>query len=516
MDWKFSEADLKQIERLGLSRSDLLRQEALHQQGVEPLALLRPCTVGDGVRRLSHDECASLLNEQRQAQAEGRFQKFVPASGAATRMFSEWVAHRKRYSFAGAISGEPEAGLDDFFSSLEKFAFYPELISRCVERGLKLEEGMEVAGRELILHQMLDPQGLNFPALPKGMIPFHLYADHARSAFEEHLVEATEYCVDARGDCRVHFTVAEEHFYQVKDFLEKAVLRFAGSQRRFLWDLSLQSPNTHTLAVDFQGQPFRNELGELLFRPGGHGALLKNLQECGGDLVFIKNIDNVAPDRLKGPGYLAKRLLGGLCLRLQSQLFEYLRFLEESASEHLLEDAADFAHREFYLDLEPLERLADFSQRRQWLVEQLHRPIRVCGVVPYKGEPGGGPFWVADAGASPSLQIVEKSQIRETDAEQVRLFATSTHFNPVDMVCGLRDFRGERFDLQKFIDVSRWFLSKKSYRGEEISVLERPGLWNGAMAHWLTVFVEIPQEAFTPVKTLVDLLRPEHQGDSGD
>ncbi len=516
MDWKFSEADLKQIERLGLSRGDLLRQESLHRKGVEPLSLLRPCTVGDGVRRLTPEEWTDLLSEQQVAQAEGRFQKFVPASGAATRMFADWVAYQKRRDSTGQTSRADDAAIDDFFSSLERFAFYPELISRCVEQGLKLEEGMEVGGRELILRQILDPQGLNFPALPKGMIPFHLYADHTRNAFEEHLVEAIEYCADARGDCRVHFTVAEEHFQQVKDFLEKATQRFARSQYRFLWDLSLQSPTTHTLAVDLYGQPVRKESGELLFRPGGHGALLKNLQECGGDLVFIKNIDNVAPDRLKGPGYRAKRLLGGLCLRLQGRLFEYLRFLEEAASEHLLEDAADFAHREFYLDLEPLERLDDFSQRRQWLVEQLHRPIRVCGVVPYNGEPGGGPFWVADAGESLSLQIVEKSQIRGADAEQIRLFAASTHFNPVDMVCGLRDFRGDCFDLQKFVDASRWFLSKKSYRGEEIAVLERPGLWNGAMAHWLTVFVEIPQESFTPVKTLADLLRPEHQDDSGD
>jgi hypothetical protein len=352
---------------------------------------------------------------------------------------------------------------------------------------------------------MLDPKGLNYENLPKGMIPFHAYPDHVRSAFEEHFVEAQRYTRDQQGLGRLHFTLSREHVKRVTEFLSHHVPRYETQGRKFLLSISEQKSTSYTLAVDPENKPFRLEDGSLLLRPGGHGALLENLNECGGDIVFIKNIDNVTHDRVKPVALRYKKALGGLLIQVQEKVFAYLRELEAgTVSPRRLSEIGRFAQDK--LGYHPT---SEFSQTS--LVKILHRPLRVCGMVPNQGEPGGAPFWVRDEDGTSSLQIVESAQVDPGNPGQQEIFRRATHFNPVDLVCGLRDHRGRPFDLMSFRDDRAVFISEKTHGGRSLKALEWPGLWNGGMAHWNTIFVEVPIETFAPVKTVNDLLRPEHQ-----
>ncbi|MCB1036711.1 MAG: DUF4301 family protein, partial [Acidobacteria bacterium] len=346
-----------------------------------------------------------------------------------------------------------------------------------------------------------------------ALIPFHSGLFGPRTAFEEHLVEALAYARDAEGRCRLHFTVAEGELPRFEAHAAEAAERLkqaAGEDAAASFEIrfSLQHPATDTLALDEAGHPFRLEDGRLLLRPGGHGALLRNLQELEADLVFIKNIDNVVPDARKGPTLTWKRLLGGYLVTCQERIFEQLRHLD-AGEPGAADEAVAFLVEELYL---PPERVPAREERKAFAFELLNRPIRVCGVVLNTGEPGGGPFWVRGEDGLASRQIVEAAQIASAPDQQA-ILAAATHFNPVDLVCGLRDFRGRPFDLSRFVDPKTAFVSKKDHLGRPLTSLERPGLWNGAMAHWHTLFVEVPSETFAPVKTVFDLLRPEHQGE---
>jgi hypothetical protein len=339
-----------------------------------------------------------------------------------------------------------------------------------------------------------------------------MYDEHFRTPVEEHLEEAALYVRDSDGRAVIHFTVSPEHMAGIREHVDHALGRYKESGIRHDVSYSLQKPSTDTIAVDMEGAPFREKGGEILFRPGGHGALLENLNDLQGDIIFIKNIDNVVPDRLKKETTAYKKALGGYLIGLQDRVFEYLGQLSgPPPGQGILKQMLRFAEEELYRI--PPGGGAGLSAQEMisFLISAMNRPLRVCGVVRNAGEPGGGPFWVEHQDGTQSLQIVESSQVDMESSDQKAIWESSTHFNPVDLVCGVRDYRGRPFDLRDYVDPLTGFISIKSKDGKELKALELPGLWNGSMAFWNTVFVEVPSITFNPVKTVMDLLRKEHQ-----
>lgn len=462
----FSSDDLSQMAGLGIAPEEALRQIELFRNPPPFTRVLRPCRVGDGIRQISKMAEPWLLARFEEAARSGRVAKFVPASGAATRMFKDLLANR-----------------ETFLENLPRFAFYEDLAG---------------IPADAVLEHLLTEKA----ELPKGLLKFHRYPEGSRTPFEEHLVEAADVTRDADGVCRLHFTVSPQHQERFEQLLEEVRRVYQALYRcRFQVSFSDQRRSTDTIAVDPDNQPFRQEDGTLLFRPGGHGALLDNLNSLGWDLVLIKNIDNVVPDSRKPVVNGWKKALTGHLLALQQRIFRLQERLE--ADPAALDEAVKLVEEELS---RPIPAGVD---RRQFVLDALNRPLRVCGVVRNQGEPGGGPFWVEDADGRVSIQIVESSQIDPKIRDKV--LAQSTHFNPVDIVCALRDRHGAPYDLHRFVDPATVFISSKSHEGRPLKALERPGLWNGAMAGWNTVFVEVPDETFAPVKTVLDLLRPEHQ-----
>ncbi|MEI7672447.1 MAG: DUF4301 family protein, partial [Deltaproteobacteria bacterium] len=360
----------------------------------------------------------------------------------------------------------------------------------------------------------LTEEGLNYGSLPKALLKFHAYPEGSRTALEEHLVEAALYARDANNVSRVHFTVSREHENIVRTLLSRVISQYESRlDTVFAVDVSTQDPATDTIAVDPENRPFRDDQGNPVFRPGGHGSLLMNLNLLDEDIIFLKNIDNTVPDRLKTETALWKKLLAGCLVQIQEEIFTSVRFLAgEGGREDDLERIRDFAEKRVNIGFPAGFRKLSLSERRSSLLRKLNRPIRVCGMVKNEGEPGGGPFWVedADGNGGASLQIIEESQIDRNDPDQRAVWSSATHFNPVDLVCGVRNFQGRKFDLPTFIDPATVAITRKSEKGRELLALERPGLWNGSMAFWNTVFVEVPLATFNPVKTVTDLLRPQH------
>jgi hypothetical protein len=519
-DLPLSDQDLRQIQAHGLTPEEVHRQLRFFAQPRRFIRLARAARVHDGIQRIPVADRDGYLNRQAEAARQGRFTKFVPASGGATRMF-ELLLHYFYHvdqDLTAIIDAELAQGLHRarefqvFHDCLPQFAFYPELQELCAARGHNLEDLLAARRYREILYQVLTEAGLHYQDLPKALIKFHAYGGASRTPLEEHLVEAAAYVQDQGGNCRLHLTILPRHRHIFQGFLDR--IQPALEERlgcRFAVDFSFQHPGTDTLAVDAANRPFRDSQGHLVFRPGGHGALLENLQNLQGDLVYIKNIDNVVPDRLKEPTLLWKKILGGFLVDLQAEIHRHLRTLEQNSGPRSLEQALKFAQERLGLAFPPsiLELPEDLA--RDFVVRALNRPLRVCGVVQNQGEPGGAPFWVQEADGSLSLQIVEKAQVDLGDPEQQAIWETATHFNPVDLVCAFRDDQGVPFDLDEYVDHEAVFISRKSLEGRELKALELPGLWNGAMARWLTVFVEVPITTFNPVKTVFDLLRPEHQ-----
>ncbi|MEW6386456.1 MAG: DUF4301 family protein [Thermodesulfobacteriota bacterium] len=519
----FTASDRRQMQDLGITESQVLAQLHLLRQPPPPIRLVRPCTLGDGIREISGAERESLIHAQEEAARQGRLQKFVPASGVASRMFQslfEFYHHSPGDLEAELpVVREGEAGTFRdcclFLENLGQFAFYQELEATLARNGLDLEALVAQRRGRQILHYFLTGAGLHYGFRPKGLVKFHAYPAGARTPFEEHLVEAVHLVRDGAGCCRLHFTVSPEHagaFQELWDSLRPLYEEQYGT--RFDVGFSQQRPSTSTIAVDLEGRPFRLADGCLLFRPGGHGALLGNLHELQGDLVYIKNIDNVAPDRLREPSIVWQKILAGYLVRIQKKIADYLTQLHTArADRQLLGEVKDFARHYLLLDLPAdLDRGSPRDQG-EFLFQALHRPVRVCGMVRNQGEPGGGPFWVRDRGGRLSLQIVESAQVDAASPEQRAIWEAASHFNPVMLVCGVRDFQGQPFNLQEFVDPEAVFISRKSQEGRELLALELPGLWNGAMARWLTLFVEVPLITFNPVKTVFDLLRPGHRSE---
>jgi hypothetical protein len=501
-----TDADLRQINKRGLTREKVLAQIDLFKRGVRPVELNRPCTVNDGIVALSEEELKKMAALYEEGLGAGRnVLKFVPASGAASRMFRDWYVYLEK---GGLDAGQRE----EFARELRMFAFYSDLRNAMLRAGDDLEKMLDVGRHADILAYILTSRGLNYGDLPKALLKFHAYPDGGRTALEEHLVEAALYAKDACRICRLHFTLSEEHQSAVDDYLA-AIRRYyeKGYDVTFDIALSTQKSSTNTIAVDLDNRPFRDQHGELVFRPGGHGALLDNLNGADGDIVYLKNIDNIVTDRLKPVTVFYKKAIGGYLIALQNEIFGYLRRLDTPApDERTIQEVKMFCEKSLHLVMPPRFEYLSLKGKSNFISKSLNRPIRVCGMVKNQGEPGGGPFWINGKDGTQSLQIIEESQIDSGSAEQKAVWSKATHFNPVDLVCGVRDYRSDNFDLREFVDNEAYFISQKTEKGRDLKALELPGLWNGSMAFWITIFVEVPIETFNPVKAIHDLLRPEH------
>lgn len=470
------------MEEHGLTLAALETQLKNFREGFPFLPVTRAASCGDGIRVLDAAGIEQAAARYDRAKESLRVVKFVPASGAATRMFKDL--------FEFVREGRRTAVVGELLANRRRFAFWPEL------RTIVGDDADELRTVENIV-----AEGLRYGETPKGLVSFHRYGDEVRKAVEEHLVEGAQYAA-AGGEVKIHFTVSPEHLTRFEALLAEKI---PGYESRFgvkyRISFSVQDPSTDTLAVNPDCTPFRRADGRLLFRPAGHGALIGNLGKIDADIVFVKNIDNVTTDARRGDTVLYKKALAGVLLALQERIFEYLMALEVPGAE--LEPIAAFIENELCVKL-PKDYGTPLLRR------VLNRPIRVCGMVRNEGEPGGGPFWVAGADGLETLQIAESNQIAP---EKRKLMRSATHFNPVDLVCSFRTSKGGRFDLREFVDPATGFISRKSDGGRELLAQELPGLWNGAMARWNTVFVEVPITTFSPVKVVTDLLRPEHQGD---
>jgi hypothetical protein len=507
----------------GISEERALAQLGIFRAGQKYTQLERACTLNDGIVRLSQAEIDGLSASYSAAAAQGRAMQFVPASGAATRMFKGLLAvlNGDRPAFA-ALAKSASQNADaketlEWFNALPRFPFFAHLRAAMAKQGRDLDALMEAKDYAPVLEAMLTPQGLGLAARPKALIPFHAYPDGARTALEEHLAEAAGLVRDRNGACRLHFTVSPEHEQGILALLEAARRKYEAAGIRLEIGLSQQKASTDTLAADQENAPIRNADNTLSFRPGGHGALLENLYHTGGDIVFIKNIDNIVPERLRA-GVLARRkALGGYLLNLQERVASYLsRLRSGGADANLVEEAAHFAeHRLCAVPPESMRGADGDAEARAakaaYLIKVLDRPLRVCAMVRNQGEPGGGPFWVRAKDGTLRPQIVESAQVDTGVSAQRKIVESATHFNPVDLVCALRDPEGGLYKLQDFVDPEAYFITSKSKDGKTLKALELPGLWNGSMAFWNTVFVEVPVETFNPVKTVNDLLRPNHQ-----
>ncbi len=500
---ELSASDVEFLRERGIGEEEVERQLECFRRPQPFARLLRPCTVGDGIVRVDEGEQQRLAEYFDNASRSQRVLKFVPASGAASRMFKSLLAARTRpLSRRDVDRGAAGREVAEFFARLADFAFYEELASVMSRAGLSLEEVARSADVRPVFDYLLDDRGLGYASLPKALLSFHRYGEEVRTAFEEHLVEAV--AVTPGEEAALHFTVSEHHRPAFEQRLNGARERY---ERRFhvRYDVgfSYQRTSTDTIAVDSDGRPFRNRDGRPLLRPAGHGALLENLGEQDADVVFIKNIDNVVPDHLRRPTVWWKKVLGGFLLELVRRRNELVEALDRRLPAAVAR-AREFLEKDLGIEV---ERDAGEGPIRA----VLDRPMRVCGMVANTGEPGGGPFWVADGRGRASKQIVETSQIDRSDDEQRAILEAATHFNPVDLACAFRDPSGRPYRLQRFVDDDAYLIVEKSHDGRPLRSLERPGLWNGAMADWNTVFVEVPVETFHPVKTVCDLLRPAHQ-----
>ncbi len=507
----FDDRDFELFRTRGITFQQAQSQIETFRKGFSYSHLLQPCTKGDGITVLKKGDLERFGTIYSQSALSGRAMKFVPASGAASRMFQVLLTAMDQPDTTSGLTEAERRDLNQFISHIQRYAFYDDLKLVMSKAGWDINALISKGQYGEVLEYLLTDQGLNYGHLCKGLIKFHRYPDHCRTPFEEHLVEAAAYTQDKKGVARVHFTVSPEHREAVEKHLEEARGRYEKSGVKFQIGLSVQKPSTDTLAVNLDNEPFRDREGSLVYRPGGHGALLENLQELDGDIIFIKNIDNVVPDRLKGETYTYKKALGGLLVEVQDQIFGYLRELaKKNVTDKLLKEAFEFASRKFSVNASEQIHQGTKQGKVDFLLHKLNRPLRVCGMVKSTGEPGGGPFWVGQYKKTASPQIVEFSQVNMQSSKQQEIWASSTHFNPVDIVCGIRDFRGRPFDLKRYHDPDACFISTKSMDGKQLKALELPGLWNGAMAKWNTIFVEVPLITFNPVKTFLDLLGKAH------
>lgn len=509
-----SEVDLQQLKALGISPEVVEKQLDTFRTGFPYLQIQKPATVGDGIIRLEEDEADQLVDVYKNF--AGTRLKFVPASGAATRMFKLLFEFRTAFAHSGleCLVHHDFRLMKTFFDRIAEQPFYHALYNELWSVGYKMDQLLQNHDYMPIMNSLLDADGLNYGAMPKALLYFHRYGDVARTAFEEHLVEGAQYAKDLQGNLAMHLSVSPEFERQFKTLLERVEPYYESHYDVALnISFSQQKSCTNTLAVNPDNSPFRNADGTLLFRPGGHGALIENLNDLDADLIFIKNIDNVQPDRLKPQTVRYKKALAGLLITYQRMIYEHIRCIvqHDYPADDYLQQVLAFVNDELCFVPPATVQTYRSDKLAQYLLTVLNRPLRVCGMVRNEGEPGGGPFWAHNPDGSLSLQIVESSQV-ELDRPTVKnIFDSATHFNPVDLVCATKDWTGKPFNLTHFVNPKAGFISTKSKDGKTLKALELPGLWNGAMSNWNTIFVEVPSSTFSPVKTVMDLLRNEHQ-----
>ena len=501
--------DLEQLKAKGISEKQIEEQLACFVKGFPYLEIAASASVEKGIMVIDKEAQASYMEAWDAYLAKNKkIVKFVPASGAASRMF------KNLYEFLSADYQEPTTAFEQkFFNEITKFAFYKALNAKCEQNTGKDIQALIAAGEyKEIVANLLEAKGLNYGQLPKGLLLFHTYPESVRTAMEEHLAEGAMYAKNNAGEVNIHFTVSPEH----QALFEQLVAEKAGEYEdqfsvKYDVSFSIQKPSTDTVAAAMDNTPFRDKNGKLLFRPGGHGALIENLNDVDADVVFIKNIDNVVPDSFKCATVIYKKVIAGVLVSLQQKIFHYLELIEGGKYTHeQVEEMIHFLQDDLCVK-NPDTKLLEDAELILYIKGKLERPLRVCGMVKNVGEPGGGPFLAVNPDGTISLQVLESSQIDMKDPAKKAMFEKGTHFNPVDLVCAVKDYQGNKYNLPEYVDKNTGFISFKSKDGRELKALELPGLWNGAMSNWNTIFVEVPIETFNPVKTVNDLLRPEHQ-----
>lgn len=503
-----TQEDKELLAKKGISEAQIADQLESFKKGFPYLKLEAAASVEKGILKPTVAEQETYLNAWNEyMNGNKKIVKFVPASGAASRMF------KNMFEFLGADYDVPTTGFEKkFFDEIHKFAFFDDLNAACEKNNGSGIDALVAAGNyKAVVANLLEAAGLNYGALPKGLLKFHRYEDGVRTPLEEHLVEGALYAAGNTGVVNVHFTVSTEHRALFEKLVAEKVAEYT-AKFGVKYDVSFseQKPSTDTVAADMENNPFRDN-GKLLFRPGGHGALIENLNDLDADVVFIKNIDNVVPDSLKADTVTYKKLIAGVLVTLQKKAFEYLELLESGKYQFAqLDEITSFVQKDLCCG-NPDTFKMEANDLVEYLKGKLNRPMRVCGMVKNVGEPGGGPFLAYNPDGTVSLQILESSQIDMNDPAKKAMFEKGTHFNPVDLVCAVRDSKGNKFNLVNYVDKATGFISYKSKSGKELKALELPGLWNGAMSNWNTVFVEVPLSTFNPVKTVNDLLREQHQ-----
>jgi Domain of unknown function (DUF4301) len=514
----FSAKDLKQIKKRSINIKDIEKQIENFKSGFPFLDIVDSANYKFGINKLEQESEEKYIEYYDQNLDDKKILKFVPASGAATRMFKSLFEMMNTYKgtereYLRLLVDRSFNSLFYTYDNMDKFPFYDDLKEEFMKDNLTIDNCLEKHDYVCLLKKLLTEEGLDYGNMPKGLIKFHKYSFGSRTSVHEHMVEGALYA-KTKGKVYLHFTVSPEHKKMFKDHFSKTKAAFEKKyEAKYYIGFSEQRSFTDTIAVDMNNEPLRNADGDLVFRPGGHGALIYNLDKINADLVFIKNIDNVVPDYFKKDTIRYKKVLAGKTLELQSIIFDYIKQLKKSkkVTEKLIKEITKFFKVELLLKFpESFEKL-EKDEKVKFLINRLNRPLRVCGMVRNEGEPGGGPYLVKGNDGIISPQIVEGSQFDPNNPDQKKIINESTHFNPVDLVCAVKDYRGRKFNLTKYVDESTGFISIKSKDGIELKAQELPGLWNGAMAHWNTAFIEVPITTFNPVKVMNDLLRKEHQ-----
>lgn len=512
----FNSIDFIEIYNRNINIETIEFQFNILNNGIPKINLDRPAVINDGIISISKEEAQYYSNFFDQKKSQLKLKKFVPASGAASRMFKFLNEFLNEFnlgeeSINAYINRKKDKSLPIFLVAKDKFPFYKEVLA-VTKSTLPDYNSYEKDTKDFgFVKTMLSPKHFNFANKPKGILPFHQYNEYTATAVEEHLNECAFYA-SSNGKSNLHFTVSEEHqtgfeviINEVKSKIENA------TNTKISVKYSYQDKATDVIAVDFDGNPFRDENDNIVFRPGGHGALIENLNNLNGDIIFIKNIDNVIQNHIQEIA-LYKKALAGILIQYQETIFKHMKTLtNENVSNEDLNEIVNYIKSKLNIEIKDDFVKYTKESKIEYLQTILNRPIRVCGMVKNEGEPGGGPFWVTDKKGKTFLQIIESSQIDTKDENQVKIFESATHFNPVDLVCGIKDYKAQKFDLIKFIDKNSGFIVEKNSKGKSLRAFELPGLWNGAMAKWLTVFVEVPLITFNPVKTVNDLLKPAHQ-----
>ncbi len=510
-----SQKDQEELRSKGISETELFKQIEQIKKGIIPQELIRPAVIENGIIVTTEKTRNYYINVFDDYSRDRHIVKFVPASGAASRMFKDLYAcidEMKQSEDSSEEIPSKYLRIRQMIEKLSEMAFYPALKEYFKQKDISLSELLKSKKHKTIIEAILSSEGLNYGNLPKALLHFHNYNTYQRKAIDEHLVEGALYAVNATGNVNIHFTISPEHETMFIDHL-KEVLPIYEEKFGITYKVtfSFQHTSTDTPATDDQGNLIREQDGSIVFRPAGHGALLKNLNDLDGDLIFIKNIDNVTTDKLRSPTIEYKKVLAGILIEKEITINGNLSLLmDDSCSPEEIYEIAAFVKNDMMVSLPDDFFEMDIDKQRRILTNKLNRPIRVCGMVKNEGEPGGGPFFVKNPKGITSLQIVENAQINMNDPLQTQILRGSTHFNPVDIVAGIIDFLGRKFDLNDFVDPETYIVSEKSKDGKPLKALELPGLWNGAMAGWITYFVEVPLETFTPVKEIFDLLRPQH------